>query len=173
MNVRAVLAALLLATAVSGCKKEAAPPKEPAAAPDQDTRPDTPPVAQADAMQSFLIETGEKDLRAAKESLGRDENPLHLCAAVTNALPKLAKAEDERTKAYAEEAARSCGFEIPIAWAGRQIKRMQNTREKRPAEVFFVECVEVEMALEGLLPDKRSDPRAVELQRQHDALCSK
>lgn len=166
---RALAAALLCVSLVGGCKKEAPPPPAPAASAEDAGR--VTPKTTPDEMEAFLFETGEKDLRGAKQALARGENPLHLCAAVTNALPKLQKSEVDRVKEYVADATTSCGFEIPVAWADRLVKKMNAVRETRPAEVFFVECVEVEMALEAVSEERRQDPRAVELLRQHAALC--
>lgn len=160
--------ALALTLSLGGCKKEApAPP----AAPTDTHVVAALPSEDLDSMQQFLIETGQKDLRSAKESLGRGENPLHLCAAVTSALPKLEKLEAAPAKAFIAEATLSCGFEIPLAWGEQLVKKMRAVRQEKPAEVFFVECVEVEMAVDGMTEERRKDPKVIDLLKQHAELC--
>lgn len=160
---------LALALLLGACTKEKPPAPAPSVA---DAAVSPKPAPGLDTMQQFLVDSGAKDLRAAKEALARGENPLHLCAAVTSGVPKLAKVEAPAAQALVEEATRSCGFEIPLAWGERLVKKMRAVREERPAEVFFVECVEVEMAVDGMTEERRKDPKVVALLKDHAELCT-
>ena len=124
-----------------------------------------------DSAQQYLLESGQRDIREAKEALGRGEDPKFKCVAVNTAATKLRTADDPAAKAFVREADQSCGFEIPLAWAQLNVGRMDKVRKERPTETFLTECVDVSMALDDLGLKHGEDAEVMEIKKRYDALC--
>jgi hypothetical protein len=163
---------LLLLALGSGCKEDAKPAPEPAPEPAGDAAPgESAKPAPLDQNDAFLLDSGERDIKEAKEALAAGEDPKYKCASAMTAARKLEALDNGVTTAFVQDAYRACGWEIPLAWGRLNVEKMEKIREQRPAERFLTECVDVKMAIDDVRPEHAEDPALRDLKASYDKLC--
>lgn len=128
--------------------------------------------ASLEAGVAFAIESGTESLVEVKAAMdkGDPESASFSCAAVTGFAESVKQSDDAKAEAFAAEATKVCGHDLPIATLEASLKKLADKGVK--PDDASLDCVNPQMALEQLVESFPDDPKTRELTTRLSAHCS-
>lgn len=127
-----------------------------------------------DDADQFIFKSSKDDLQEAKDMLAKGEDPSLSCVAATSYGDKLRDKKVPEVEAHLKDLDKTCGYDIPLALAEKEVVKAEEGRKKDPKGVVS-DCFNAtyETNMELLKKTAAADEKVKALEGRFAAACPK